>query len=142
VPVKTRPTTAALAALTVVLAACGGAKPAATAAKPTHSAAAGTTTGAKPNEVTIRLLAFKPDVIEVKARTTVTWKQTDPGFHTVTSGVVKQGPVGGIGEPDGKFDSGQIGENGNFSFRFDQPGVYPYYCQIHVSTMHGEVRVS
>lgn len=93
------------------------------------------------NTVTMRLIAFKPGDLTVEAGTAVTWKQTDAGAHTVTSGTVAQGRAGVTEEPDGTFDSGEIAKGDTFEFTFEEPGTYPYFCSIHPATMRGEIRV-
>lgn len=90
----------------------------------------------------MRLIAFHPDHLTVKAGTTVTWTQKDAGVHTVTSGTVMQDGGGVTEMPDGKFDSGPIATNGTYKFTFSEPGTYTYYCHIHPATMRGEVRVT
>jgi nitrite reductase (NO-forming) len=51
--------------------------------------------------------------------TTVTWTNNDPGMiHTVTAA-------------DGSFDSGNIAEGGTFSYTFDTPGAFEYFCSPH-----------
>ncbi|MGQ0678648.1 MAG: cupredoxin domain-containing protein [Actinomycetota bacterium] len=102
----------------------------------------GSEEAADPNAVKMELIQFKPANITVDAGTEITWAQLDPGFHTVTSGVVIQGGGGVTVEPDGKFESGDIPTDDEFSFTFDEPGTFPYYCDIHPATMRGEVRVS
>lgn len=127
--------TALILIAVVFLGACGGDEsstsdtPATTAAKTD-----GTT-------VTMKLIAFKPDAITVDAGSTVTWKQTDPGVHTVTSGKVEQGTGGVTEAPDGAFDSGEIATGKSFSFTFDEPGTYAYFCSVHPATMRGSVQV-
>lgn len=98
--------------------------------------------GPGPNEVTMRLIAFSPAALSVPAGTTVTWRQTDAGFHTVTSGGVAQGSAGVTAEPDGTFDSGRIAKGDTFEFTFQDPGTYPYYCAIHPATMRAEIAVT
>lgn len=96
---------------------------------------------ASANSVTMKLISFKPGKIEVASGTEVTWTQTDPGFHTVTSGTVVQGGSGVTREADGKFSSEELATDETFSFTFKEPGTYPYYCNIHPATMRGEVTV-
>lgn len=91
--------------------------------------------------VAMKLIAFAPETLEVEAGSTVTWRQDDAGFHTVTSGTVEQGASGVTPQSDSKFDSGQVAEGDSFEFTFDEPGSYPYFCAIHPATMRGEVRV-
>lgn len=92
-------------------------------------------------EVTIKLLAFKPERLSVAVGATVTWSQEDPGTHTVTSGTVEQGAVEITEMPDGKFDAGEIAKGDTFAFTFEQAGTYSYFCELHPATMRGEVRV-
>lgn len=91
--------------------------------------------------VTMKLVAFKPESITVDAGTKVTWKQSDPGVHTVTSGTVDQGTGGVTEKADGTFDSGNLETGKTFSFTFDQPGTYSYFCAVHPATMRGRVQV-
>jgi plastocyanin len=94
------------------------------------------------NAVTMQLIAFKPETLTVAPGATVTWTQSDPGVHTVTSGAVEQGGGGVSTVPDGRFDSGELATGETFTFTFDQPGTYSYFCAVHPATMRGEVRVS
>ncbi len=94
------------------------------------------------NAVTMELIAFKPETLTVAVGTTVTWTQKDAGVHTVTSGTVDQGGGGVTKVPDGRFDSGELATGETFTFTFDQPGAYSYFCDVHPATMRGEVRVS
>ena len=101
-----------------------------------------TTQPATNDQVTIELIAFKPTTLTVQTGDTVIWNQLDPGFHTVTSGTVEQGGAGVTQHQDGKFDSGRVATGGNFEFTFSEPGLYPYYCQIHPATMRAEIQVN
>lgn len=102
--------------------------------------------------ISMELIKFKPDNLQVSRGATVTWVQNDAGFHSVVSGQVIDKAGGVTQEPDGKFKSKGISssaedckcemeEDETFSFTFDKPGRYPYYCSIHPATMRGEVRV-
>jgi plastocyanin len=93
------------------------------------------------SDVQLELIAFKPAKLEVAAGTTVTWNQNDPGSHTVTSGTVEQGSGSVTGAPDGTFSSGELKTDETFEFAFAEPGVYPYFCEIHPATMRGEITV-
>ena len=90
----------------------------------------------------MKLVAFEPARLEVKAGTTVTWQQRDPGAHTATSGDVEQGAAGVTQRPDGLFDSGPLSTDDSFQHTFDDPGTYPYFCSLHPATMRGEIRVT
>jgi plastocyanin len=73
---------------------------------------------------------FEPAAITVPVGTTVTWADVS-GTHTTTS-------------YDGLWDTGdrlQVGQS--FSYTFDQPGVYRYYCRPHENAgMIGTVLVT
>jgi plastocyanin len=102
------------------------------------SSATDTSANPPPNTVYINGLEspfFTPDVIDVKAGTTVTFVNTDGTTHTVTS--VKQGTA----TPDGTFDSGMIEAGKTFTHTFNTPGTYYYACMIH-SQMRGTINVS
>ena len=55
----------------------------------------------------------------VELGATVTWTNNDQAMpHTVTA-------------VDGSFDSGQLSPGQTFSFTFDKPGEFEYYCTLH-----------
>jgi hypothetical protein len=75
---------------------------------------------------------FDPANITVEPGTTVTWVQSGNNPHTTTS-------------YDGLWDSGMIegGSGGTFSFTFEEPGTYDYFCIPHESLgMIGSVTVT
>jgi plastocyanin len=80
------------------------------------------------DSVEVRGFAFGPRTLEVTAGTQVTWRNSDPTQHTVTS-------------KDGAFGSEPLAPSGTFAAKFDQPGEYRYFCAIH-PTMEGVVRVT
>lgn len=85
-------------------------------------------------EVTVRMEDnfFDPATITVEPGTTVTWIQSGNNTHTTTS-------------YDGLWDSGMIegGSGGTFSFTFEEPGTYDYFCIPHESLgMIGSVTVT
>jgi plastocyanin len=118
-------------ALGLVFAGCGGSDGGSTASSDPQS-----------NTVSLKLIAFKPERLTVKAGTTVTWKNEDGTEHSVTSGTVKQGSSGVTNATDGMFDSGLFGQNKTFTFTFTSPGTYPYFCTLHPATMRGEITVT
>lgn len=61
---------------------------------------------------------FSVNVLTVGLGTTVTWTNDDTMMHTVTA-------------VDGSFDSGFLDAGDSFSFTFDQPGEYEYFCAPH-----------
>ena len=77
---------------------------------------------AQGQEVTVRMEDnfFDPANITVEPGTTVTWVQSGNNPHTTTS-------------YDGLWDSGMIegGSGGTFSFTFEEPGTYDYFCVPH-----------
>ncbi len=77
---------------------------------------------------------FNPDVINVAPGTTVEWKNNDKVSHTVTSGNPSDNQTGTI------FDSSLIASGKDFSFTFNNPGTYNYFCQVH-PWMTGQVIV-
>lgn len=87
--------------------------------------------------------SFDPADIVIAQGDTVTWTVTksinEP--HTVTSG------ESGAADAGKTFDSGldaadKLKDNGGtFSFTFDKPGTYAYFCQVHPSEMKGTITV-
>ena len=89
---------------------------------------------AQGQEVTVRMEDnfFEPANITVEPGTTVTWVQSGNNPHTTTS-------------YDGLWDSGMIegGSGGTFSFTFEEPGTFDYFCIPHESLgMIGSVTVT
>lgn len=66
---------------------------------------------------------YIPHVITVSAGHTVSWLNDDSAFHSVTSGT--------YGAPTILFDSGYMDPAEIFTYTFDQPGTYPYFCTLH-----------
>jgi plastocyanin len=90
--------------------------------------------GAQGQEITVSMEDnfFDAANITVEPGTTVTWVQNGDNPHTTTS-------------YDGLWDSGMLeGGSGNtFSFTFDEPGTYDYYCIPHENLgMVGSVTVT
>lgn len=77
------------------------------------------------NEIFISGMAFSPASKTIAIGTTIKWINKDGTTHTVTSGTP--------GSPSGTFNSGNFGQNGEFSFKFDQAGTFNYFCNIHQS---------
>jgi plastocyanin len=89
---------------------------------------------AQGEEVTVRMEDnfFDPANITVEPGTTVTWVQSGNNPHTTTS-------------YDGLWDSGMIegGSGGTFSFTFEEPGTFDYFCIPHEDLgMVGSVTVT
>jgi plastocyanin len=75
---------------------------------------------------------YIPSYYVTKLSEPVTWKNEDSAFHSVTSGSYE--------EPDGMFDSGHLDPYEIFSYKFKEPGMYPYYCTLH-PWMAGQIKV-
>ena len=89
---------------------------------------------AQGQEVTVRMEDnfFDQANITVEPGTTVTWVQSGDNSHTTTS-------------YDGLWDSGMIegGTDGTFSFTFEEPGTFEYFCIPHEEMgMIGSVTVT
>jgi plastocyanin len=61
---------------------------------------------------------FAPASVTVGTGSTVTWTNKDDEPHTVVS-------------DSGLFRSGAMDTNESFSFRFETPGTYRFFCSIH-----------
>lgn len=85
--------------------------------------------------VTIQSFAFSPATITVPRGTTVTWVNRDSASHTIVSDAQGSGVQGAL------FTSSSLGNGTNYSFKFDNPGTYSYFCSIHPS-MKGTVIVT
>jgi len=118
-----------MAALALVLSACGGG--ASTA--PTAAATAAATAGASSGSVTVQGFAFKPDALNVAVGTKVTWTNQDGSAHTTTSGKP--------GAKDTTWEGPLAPSGGTFSFTFAKAGTFAYFCSIHGSSMTGVVNV-
>jgi plastocyanin len=72
---------------------------------------------AAPDRVAIDNFTFTPGDITVPAGTKITWVNHDDIPHTVVAA--------------GKFKSGALDTNDDFSHTFDEPGTYEYFCSLH-----------
>jgi len=73
--------------------------------------------------VTVAGFCFEPTVLRVQPGETVTWTNEDSVPHTVT----------GANNVWGSFD--QFGRGETLTERFDESGVYPYWCALHPSML-------
>jgi plastocyanin len=71
---------------------------------------------ARTNAVAILSDGFEPRVVEVRTGSTVTWTNEDHRTHTVSSA---------------EIESGEIEAGAGFSYTFERPGHYRYFCMIH-----------
>jgi plastocyanin len=58
---------------------------------------------------------YQNATLTVPTDTKVTWLNTGRGYHTVTS-------------PEGLFDSGFLESGADWTYEFETPGVYNYFC--------------
>jgi len=77
--------------------------------------------------VKIDNFSFGPATVTVPVGTTVTWTNRDDIPHTAVS-------------TDGVFKSKVMDTDDKFSFVFNKPGTYSYYCTIHPK-MTGQIIV-
>lgn len=80
------------------------------ASTPTESAAS--------PRIAIEGFKYQPATLTVPVGTTVAWVNRDDEVHTVTS-------------PAGLFLSPGLETDEVFSYRFDAPGTYTYFCAVH-----------
>lgn len=141
----------ALSAALVVLAGCTGltptqsSPPASAPSQPSASAPAesGDDDAAVEqgdDEVVTIGLKFMPETITVPVGTTVTWRNGETIGHTITSGafgdVNEATGLRGTQTADDMFRHAlaPMGQEGDtFSFTFDEPGEYPYFCEPHLT---------
>jgi len=140
---------AALVALSLGLAACGGsgsdssseaesavtdvetgaeeATEEAEDATETESEPAPSGEAAKSEKVDIVEFTYQPDPVVVQVGGKVIWQNQDTAPHTATA-------------DDGSFDTGTIEKGKIGSETFKEAGTFTYFCEIH-PTMHGTVEV-
>lgn len=77
---------------------------------------------------------YSPPTISIKTNDSIIWSNDDKEGHTVTSGK-SSGRFGWMnddfGTPDGYFDSERFMPGEKWSFTFNKPGVFSYFCKIH-----------
>ena len=75
----------------------------------------------RPNEVVVPMAGFefKPSITVVSVGSTVTWLNQDGAPHTATA------------EANSGFKSDVLRKGQSFSFTFDAPGDFTYYCELH-----------
>jgi plastocyanin len=138
--------TAALVALSLGLAACGGSgsdstseaetAPPASEESTTEASEEGESTESEPapsgeakksEKVEIVEFTYQPDPVVVQVGGKVIWQNEDTAPHTATA-------------DDGSFDTGTIEKGKIGSETFKEAGTFTYFCEIH-PTMHGTVEV-
>ncbi len=73
---------------------------------------------AKAAEVKIDNFSFAPKSMTIKIGAAVTWTNRDDIPHNVVS-------------TGNKFSSPVLDTDQTFTYRFEEPGTYPYFCKIH-----------
>jgi len=113
--------------VSLVASACAPSAPAATTARPTQSESArpatatpAATTSSDDKTVVVQLGEhfFDPSSIMVKVGTTVIWRNNGQQVHDIHA-------------RDGSFDSPLLNPGNTFTFTFNKPGLYRYYCIPH-----------
>jgi plastocyanin len=93
------------------------------------------TTGSYPEvHVEVKDNDFVPGAIRINPGTTVSWKNEGRSPHDIMPSDPKQDFGRAFGVGAGKFTPGT-----EYEFRFDKPGVYPYYCSLHGTTTKGMI---
>ena len=69
-------------------------------------------------QLNIQNFAYQPANMQVRVGTTVTWTNQDNVPHSVTF-------------KNGMKDSGLLSQGQSFSYTFNTPGTYQYYCTVH-----------
>ncbi len=130
-----RPALLAAVALTIALAACGGAK-SDSSTKPAGGTTKGTTNAPS---ATVRITDFKfdPKVVSIRVGQTVEWINDDTVFHSVTTGTT----TGPMNMADGIFTADLKDKGATASYTFTKAGTFTYFCTRH-NVMNAEVRVT
>lgn len=71
-------------------------------------------------QITIKEYSFTPASLTVAVGTKVIWTNQDQDPHTIFSN-------------DQKFRSSALDTGESYSFTFNEPGTYPYFCSMHPS---------
>jgi plastocyanin len=72
--------------------------------------------------IDIKNFHFSPMAIVISAGTTVTWKNLDSEQRSIISGELL-------------FHSVNLNQNDVFTYKFDTPGTYKFWCSLHPVTM-------
>ncbi len=97
---------------------------------PPVAAASATPTADGAVPVAIPAFLFCPADLSVAAGTEVRWTNSDVAPHTATAAGT-----------EAAFDSGTLDTGQTFTFRFDRPGAYEYFCRLHPN-MRGTITVT
>src|SRR6185295_3575033 len=75
-------------------------------------------TASDAHEIALDNFSFAPASVAVPVGTTITWTNRDDVPHNVVS-------------TQQRFKSPVLDTDERFSYRFEAPGTYPYFCSIH-----------
>ena len=78
--------------------------------------------------ISIDNFSFKAAKVTVSAGTTIVWENDDDIAHNIVS-------------LDGAFRSQALDTEDKFTFTFEKPGTYGYFCSLH-PRMQGEIVVT
>lgn len=67
------------------------------------------------NTITIKDFMFSPRAISIRSGMTIIWSNEDGTTHNIRSNL---------------FSSPDLPKGASYSFKFDNPGTYDYYCGI------------
>lgn len=91
-----------------------------------------TATGQSEVMVEVGDIYYDPTVLTISKGTKVTWENVGSIDHTVTSA---------DGSPQSGLNSGTLKPGETYTFTFDQPGDYNYFCEFHSASQKGVVIV-
>lgn len=127
-----------LAAVALIVAACGDDDGPAITTAPPGTTVAPVTSAAPPgpetHTVEIGEFFFEPVDLTVSIGDTVTWRQQGNLPHTTTAGTP--------GAQSGEWDSGTMNAGDSFSTTFDAAGTFQYFCTIHPNQMQATITVT
>jgi len=87
--------------------------------------------------VAVADFSFTPDPVMANMNDTVHFNWVS-GFHSTTSGTCNASTC----TPDGKWDSGEFTAPHSFDLPAPAPGMYHYYCSVHLAGMQGTLIVN
>jgi plastocyanin len=95
------------------------------------SSSSSTNNSTSPAQVTIQDFSFRPSTLTVKAGTTVTWTNSGPSAHAVTSDTMVFQSAALAGPTESNPYGGGARSGMSFQFTFNTSGTYAYHCSLH-----------